>query len=245
MDDTHYEIGASLDLEKLNGAFRGTGRVRIQNFLKPESAEGLYHHLAMKVPWRSLLVANERLMATDVGAAVSPEDEREVLDCAHEGARDGFACLYDVDQLFPEDEPEAAVSSSRSGPLEDFARLMRSRSFLEIVRGITGIAEVACAEIQAMRLRTGHFVAFHAATRTADKSGKRVASFVLNLTPEWKAEWGGLLEFRGHGGRTVEGYPPWFNSLDLFRFPQGHWISAVAPFAGGPQFSISGRFYLP
>jgi Rps23 Pro-64 3,4-dihydroxylase Tpa1-like proline 4-hydroxylase len=69
-----------------------------------------------------------------------------------------------------------------------------------------------------------------------------VASFQLNLTPEWRPEWGGLLEFRGTG-HSIEGILPRFNSLDIYTFPQGHWIGAVAPYARGPRLAIAGRLY--
>jgi Rps23 Pro-64 3,4-dihydroxylase Tpa1-like proline 4-hydroxylase len=92
--------------------------------------------------------------------------------------------------------------------------------------------------------RPGHFITFHDATRSADKEGKRRAAYSYNLTPEWKTEWGGLLEFRGKEGHIVEAFSPCFNCLDLFAFPQGHWMSLVAPFCDGPTYAVTGGLYV-
>lgn len=242
------EIGTPLDSEKFRTAFAMKGRTRIENFLTPRSAETLYRHVATETAWRSFVVANERQLTTPrlSDGAGSAEDDREVFECAYDGARNGFAYLYDADQLFPEDEPEGqrVTATVRSERLAQFSALLNSPAFLSGLRGITGILPIGRVEIQVTRFRSGHFATFHGATRTADKTLKRVASLMLSLTPEWKPEWGGLLEFRSDNGTAIEAHAPWFNTLDVFRFPQGHWISAVAPFAQSPRLAIHGRIYL-
>ena len=68
----------------------------------------------------------------------------------------------------------------------------------------------------------------------------RLAAYVLSLTPRWRAEWGGLLEFIGADGHIAAGYVPNFNSLRLFRVPINHHVSCVAPFAMAGRYSITG-----
>jgi SM-20-related protein len=242
------EIGTPLDAEKFTDAFTKKGRVRIENFLSPACAETLYRHLATDIAWRSFIVANQRLLATPelTEASTSADEEREIFERAYDGARNGFAYLYDADQLFPEDEPEGAPATAvaRSECLTQFSALLNSPVILDDLRKLTGIPRIASVQIQATRFRVGHFATFHAATRIADKSLKRVASLMLNLTPEWKPEWGGLLEFRADHGAAIEAHAPWFNALDVFRFPQGHWVSTVAPFASGARLAIHGRVYM-
>ena len=63
---------------------------------------------------------------------------------------------------------------------------------------------------------------------------------MLNLTPAWRAEWGGVLEFLDADGHVAEGYVPSFNALNLFAVPQLHHVSHIAPFARGPRLSITG-----
>ena len=42
--------------------------------------------------------------------------------------------------------------------------------------------------------------------------------------------------------RVVDTFVPLWNSLSLFRVPQPHVVSLVAPWAGSPRYSITGWF---
>ena len=58
-----------------------------------------------------------------------------------------------------------------------------------------------------------------------------------------EADWGGLLHFLDPTGqRAVDTFTPVWNSLSLFRVPQMHEVSLVAPWAGSPRYSITGWF---
>ncbi|MNL50034.1 hypothetical protein D3C87_1730150 [compost metagenome] len=63
---------------------------------------------------------------------------------------------------------------------------------------------------------------------------------MLNLTPRWRAEWGGQLQFLDADGDVSESLIPAFDALNVFRVPQSHAVSVVAPFAGAPRYSITG-----
>ena len=63
---------------------------------------------------------------------------------------------------------------------------------------------------------------------------------MLNLTPDWRTDWGGLLAFIDEDGHVAEAYRPSYNALNIFRVPQRHAVSFVAPFAGAPRLSITG-----
>ena len=68
----------------------------------------------------------------------------------------------------------------------------------------------------------------------------RLYAYVLNLTARWRADWGGILMFLDEEDHVAEGYTPAFNALNIFRVPQRHAVSMVAPFAGEPRISITG-----
>jgi SM-20-related protein len=121
---------------------------------------------------------------------------------------------------------------------------VNAQEFLTFMRTVTGLPQINRAAIRATRFRVGHFEMFHAATFSADRTGRRAAAFSINLTPEWKPEWGGLLAFRRHDAGSIVAYMPTFNSLDVFGFPVGYWISHVAPFASAVRLAISGRLYI-
>jgi SM-20-related protein len=242
-----FELNAALDRAELNATYRHNFRVHVEDILAPTSVLALYEHLSQEVKWRSFLVAEERMLAApeDFRGFYPPAVEKELSDCAYAGAAKGFAYLYDANRLFAEDLPEGAdIEKVVETPvLAHLSEFVNSQPFLEFVRTVTGVPGIDRAAIQARRFRTGHFEMFHAATYSADKSRKRIGAFSINLTPEWKPEWGGLLGFRIADSGSTEAFVPTFNSLDIFGFPAGHWISCVAPFAGAPRLSISGRLY--
>ncbi len=74
---------------------------------------------------------------------------------------------------------------------------------------------------------------------------QRRAAYVLSLTPEWRAEWGGVLEFLDADGHIAEGYVPCFNALNVFLVPQLHHVSCVAAFAAAPRLSLTGWLRAP
>ena len=66
---------------------------------------------------------------------------------------------------------------------------------------------------------------------------------MINLSRDWLPDWGGLLQFLDPAERrVVDTFVPLWNSLSLFRVPQPHVVSLVAPWAGSPRYSITGWF---
>jgi SM-20-related protein len=241
-DSLPFVLNSGLDLQQLGSGFRISRRLRISNILEPAGAEALYKHLSQDIPWRCYLVANSRKCGT---GPLQPREgnvdqDQQLTKLARESARDGYAYLYDANLDMSDDFVDM------SGDLSLFTQLsafLNSPTFLGLVGRVLGSSEIERASAVATRFRTGHFMTFHDATPSADPTGRRVANYIINLTPEWRPEWGGMLEFRELDGQRVDAYIPCFNSLDLYAFPQGHWISAVSCFASGPRYAISGSLF--
>ena len=68
----------------------------------------------------------------------------------------------------------------------------------------------------------------------------RIAAYVLNLTPQWRPEWGGLLLFPGSDGAQAEAFVPGFNRLSLLRVPQQHCVTEVSRAAAFRRYAITG-----
>jgi len=68
---------------------------------------------------------------------------------------------------------------------------------------------------------------------------------VLNLTPDWRPDWGGLLQFFDKRGDVFRAFTPRFNVLNLFRVPQPHNVSWVTPLAGAPRYAVTGWMRAP
>ena len=67
----------------------------------------------------------------------------------------------------------------------------------------------------------------------------RIAGYMLSMTPAWRVDWGGALEFIGGTGHIAKGYVPSFNTLTVFAVPQAHFVSQVA-LHGGLRYAVSG-----
>jgi Rps23 Pro-64 3,4-dihydroxylase Tpa1-like proline 4-hydroxylase len=235
-----FAIDAGLDPEQLCEAFREFRRLRILEFLDPSSAETLYQFINNEAEWNLIFVSNGRMyeLPAEYRKNCSDQDEQRLVSLAHANAKEGgLGFIYDATRRI---EPDQPPSTQNPSVLTRFANFVNSPPFLDFVRHLSGIAEINSADVQARRFRVGNFMTFCGGARGQDNASSRRAFYRYNLTPEWKAEWGGLLEFRGAADCSVDAYVPCFNCLDIFYFPQGHWVSAVSPFAGGDSFSIEG-----
>jgi len=251
-DSIPFLLSPRLDEVRLATEFREKRRLRVADVLNPAGALELYRHLHEVVKWKTYLVANGRLFCADpVRTDLScDEAEARMRELAHSEMRSGsFSSICDLNRILDDEAPagyeDEAPAIVDSDPLTRLWECFNSRRFLSFIRNITAIPEINRVDFHLMRHRPGHFLAYQAVPPvTAGWCGNPRAGFIFNLTPEWMVEWGGLLEFHANNGALVEAYMPSFNALDIFTYPQGHWISAVAPFAAGQRLTIAGRLYV-
>ena len=109
--------------------------------------------------------------------------------------------------------------------------------YLAFARALTGDARVRRMNAQATRYRGGHFLKLHDDFNAEEG---RLYAYVINLTHEWKADWGGLLQFLDAEGRVIDTLMPRWNSLSIFRVPAPHVVSLVAPWAEGERLAVTG-----
>jgi len=128
------ELNNEIDVEALAETFRAKRRAHIPQFLTPASAAALYHYCNHRIPYRTFIVANEKQLGTAPGAenALSPEEEREALGIAYEGAKSGFASALEPDRLLADEIVRTngfeetslligpGVSASRQMPAQQF-----------------------------------------------------------------------------------------------------------------------------
>ena len=230
-----FEINPNLDLATLSERYQRTTRVHVADFMTPASAETLHSKLAASKDWAFVFNrGNRHFELTAENAARMPREAREQMQRdIYENARDGFQLAYEV----------LNVTKKQDTPLTDDPVLrglhafMNGPAFIGFMRELTGEERANWCDVTATRYRPGHFCEVH-----DDKAddGERLAAFVLNVTPRWRADWGGLLLFLDDAGHIREGFTPAFNAINVFKAPQPHAVSAVAPFAGGHRLSITG-----
>jgi SM-20-related protein len=210
------------------------GRARMPDFLQRKAAEALHAFLQAAPWWRTF---NQGERTWDLGpesiAVLTPEQAKQLDHAIHQGARKGFQYVYETVRV----SEQPSERSGRGFPVDRLLEAMNSAPAMALWRELTGDPEVALVDGQATRYLPGHFLTRH----DDDVEGKnRVAAYVLNLSPGWEPEWGGLLQFHDAAGEVTGAMVPGFNVLNLFRVPQSHSVSIVAPFAPTPRYSITG-----
>ncbi|WP_304190091.1 2OG-Fe(II) oxygenase family protein [Phenylobacterium aquaticum] len=231
-------LNPDLDEAALAARFAQAGRLHVPDILAPDFAGEVAAAMAAAVPWTRAFTVKGQGYDIDLRAqAETPADVLAAVEASiAEGGRTGFQ--YDYERWRVSDEVEAGRRPS--GDLTALGQvydLLNSDVFLGLIARITGDARAVYSDAQATRYRAGHFLTTH----DDDIAGKhRLFAYVLNLTPVWRPEWGGLLLFHDADGHVVEGFTPKFNALNLFRVPQAHSVSQTAGFVTGERLSVTG-----
>lgn len=211
---------------------RERGRVQLREFFVPEVAEALAQ-AADAIDW-SLTYrdtqGDRRLTPTQLRELDAEQRQHLVRGIEHV-ARHEFQFAFLTDSL------AEAIHEGRTDLLARFMRWMGGGEFLGRMREISGEGGINALYAQATMYAPGHFLLAH-----DDHVGneQRRLAYVLNLTRRWRPDWGGLLHFSDAEGNVIETFSPHFNSMSLFRVPQTHFVSYVAPFAQGERTAITG-----
>jgi Rps23 Pro-64 3,4-dihydroxylase Tpa1-like proline 4-hydroxylase len=207
--------------------------VQIPAFLQAGMAEDVHQCLATQVPW-STAVNGDPDRPLEPGS----DQEREVLASAQARARDGYQFCYDRYLM-----AKAMKAGADTGHLlHAMMMFMNDAQFLCFARYLSGDPQLRLVSAQATRYRPGQFLRHH--TDRKEDDGRRFA-YVINLSRDWQADWGGLLHFTGDDGRIVDTFIPHWNSLSLFKVPTGHFVSQVAPWALNDRLAITGWWHAP
>jgi hypothetical protein len=219
----------------LADTFARFGRLHLPDFLALGSAQTLYTALADRVAWNRAFNAGGRHIDSplELYQAQDPGVLAQLDQVVLEAATHGFQYRFDSYKV-----SDAVISGQAADPVLKAAYdLVNGLEFLTLVRQLTGDDRVRFCDLQATRYRPGDFLTAHSDLMDGKN---RLYAYVLNLTPNWIADWGGLLAFLDQDGHVAEAYTPRFNALNIFRVPQNHCVTYVAPFAGAPRLSLTG-----
>lgn len=231
-------INPQLPVAELKERFARDGRIVIDNVLEPAAAEALYQCLLRDVPWEIVFRRGAQVITlTPRDLERLPQRELDQLMAGvQRQAQTDFQFVYwkfsMVDayrrQFMPQLLTHRLLESLCAGQT------------LELIRQITGFADILRVDAQATLYRPGNFLTVH--TDDHDDAFVRRAAYVIQLCKDWKADWGGLLHFLDARGEVTRTFVPRFNSMALFAVPQPHVVSMVVPFAPGPRFGVTGWF---
>src|SRR5689334_1272395 len=189
----------SFNPDRAAAAYKGSGRVHITEAFSPACAERVHTCLAYEVPWQ--LHFNDGAKTYDLVQeqvrALSEPNRGMLLDAINAKAENRFQYLFNN---FP------ISDAYEAGRLRDLylmrvLEFLNSPTFLAVARTITGCGEISLVDAQATLYRAGHFLTCH----DDEVPGKgRIAAYVLNFTPEWRSDWGGLLTFLDAGDHVTQ-----------------------------------------
>ena len=216
-------------------SFTTTGRAHVPSILTDASAKNLHTAITDLEHWNAIFDRDGQNVDLNDSALSILTDVQKTALLGHlsQTAATGFQYFFANIPLY-----DAYHSGREIDPrLTAIYEFINGEAFLNQCRALTGMNGITFADAQLTRYGPGQFLTRH----NDDVDGKnRLAAYVLNLTPDWRTEWGGTLEFYDAAGNVVQGFTPTFNALNLFRVPQSHAVTYVTPFAQGYRYAITG-----
>lgn len=229
-------LNSTLEPETYRRVFQTHRRLHIPSILEPSSAVALHQTVSSATDWtRSIHLA----AGTDVDItmaelnALSAKERAELERSLLESNTDGVSYVFDCVRI------SGALQAGKpvAAPMRALHDFVNGRTFLDFMTRLTGDERVGFADVMATRYLPGHHATAHADELPAHR---RLYAYVLNLTPQWRADWGGILMFLDSDGHVAEGYVPKFNALNVFAVPQTHSVSEVSRLARAPRLSVTG-----
>lgn len=208
-------------------------RVRITNFLSNDSAMQLLDCLKNQVNFNLAFTYNRQpgeISKSDY-EALPQQQKEEIIKTVHHDASQGIGFLYGRHLIQPNTES--------IGLLKELINLMNSNTVLENISQLVKQPGIKLASGQATEYKNGYFLTRH---NDIVEKEKRIVAYVLNLTPEWHPDWGGLLQFYEQDGAPLNAWSPVFNSLTLFDVSHVHAVTYVTPYAKERRLSVTGWF---
>lgn len=225
-------LNSDHDVEAIAATYAAEGRVRIPAFMVENGLRGLHGEIVARQDWRQVMNIPGGILelSREERAAISLADAEELDATMHKRACLGFQYRYEGLRI---PEPSGEVTDG----LDKMAHVMAAAPMLGFLGKVIGQSDLMFTEGQVTAYATGDFLTCH---DDQAPGRRRVAAFVLGMTPSWRPEWGGLLLFHSDDDSQVYGLVPRFNTLDLFSVPQRHSVSTVSPSAPGRRLAITG-----
>ena len=237
-----FALNPDLDRAALAKEFAANTRVQVRNFLTRETAEEIRKILAEATPWGLAMQAEGS--AFNGPQQILPHEMRtpsaQQRAQAIGQATDASAARGDYAFRFAQYPILQAVQEgwAKDSPHEILLEHINAPEFIELARTITGEPDLIKADGQATLFAKQQFLGRHIDSHVME--GWKIA-YVMNFTiDDWHPDWGGYLQFLNDDGDIVQGFRPRFNSLNLFRVPQTHSVSFVAPFAPLGRYAVTG-----
>ena len=239
--DPPIALNPDLDEVGLRERFDATSRVQIKDALHPDTAERLYSCLTQEMPW--LLAYNEdrapKYLQPAEMASMGPQQLNALMQQIFQNAARGFQFVY-------LDFPVSGTAHIEGQPrfyTHDVLDFLNGEIFRGLVSRITGVAGDLEVDAHATCYQSGHFLTNH--NDVTDPTDTRELAYVINMTKDWRADWGGKTEFFDENENVIESFVPTFNTITMFKVPQPHAVSFVVPFCQSRRVAMTGWLFRP
>ena len=236
MSTIPLSLNPALDVPALAADYAPRRRGQIREFLTAESAEAVHLDLT-QLPWGLAFNdgASVAQLSAEMVARLGNQEAAELMAGIRERARTQYQFLY---AYYPILTAYFSPEAPRHG-IFDVYELLNSGAVLDLIRSITGLSNIRWADGQATWFKPGHFLKAHTDQEAATG---RLAAYVLNLSPVWERDWGGLLQFFDGDDNVEQAFKPGFNTLNLFTIPQLHSVSMVSTYVTASRLAVTGWF---
>jgi hypothetical protein len=218
-------------IEIIAAEFQLKMRVRINNILKQEFAELLYKQAYLEKNWVLSSGINKNKYEKADNAQKQKANGLQAKNVGNAFGKNEFSYIFyrtmnNVRPAFPE---------------YMLRKILGSGEFIDFLNRVTGLELKMLTTLFMSKYKSGNFLSPH-----SDKGNGRLA-FVINLSKNWKPQYGGNLHFLNESrNEIIDSYVPDFNNLVLFYVPEPngipHYVSHIAPNIPYSRYAISGWF---
>lgn len=237
----HDWLNHNIDCAKPLWDFLAQKVTVIRNVMKPDAARMVKNYLTNHFP------KEEWYQASSWGEGVkyvpvTPENQETIKEQMGKVKENwvGHGVVYTFQRTLKE-------ANTEDPNFVQIWSFLRSRKFLDLVEKVTMMKLSNVEASFVSRYTTGCALSIH-----TDVSDNRKLAFVLNLTEDWKEEYGGCLVIEPEqAGKSRCGNPsltivPEYNTLSLFDVTNGgraHYVSEVVEPTGKIRMAITGWLY--
>jgi len=218
------------NIEDYKHQFNISKKVQIKDILIDKIAELLYKQAITEKNWMLATGFDSTKFEKKVNKQFEKANSIQIKKVQDKFKNDHFSYIF-----------YRSMNNQKPSFLEYILRKhMSSEDFINYLNQITNLNLTKLNTLFLSKYKSGNFLSPH-----SDKGNGKLA-FVLNLTKNWKPQYGGILHFMNkEKTEIVESFIPLFNNLMLFEVPdQGipHFVSHVVPYIKQERYSITGWY---
>ena len=240
-----FKINSNLDIDLLKNTFQQNKKVVIDNFLDLESAETLYSFFAHDMPeewWKASFIDFDNFSGDGYGNVVLKPRTNENKQIIRQKLVESQKAFLDNKFSYFFDRTTTDHVDGCNCIECEYRKFLQDESTKKWFSNLIDDEITYVGEFFASRFLPNHFLSPH-----HDHDKGKIAT-VLNLSKNWKPEWGGCLHFLDSDYKNVTRHvQPSFNKLSLFDIPSSngipHYVSHVVPGCKLGRISYTGWYH--